>query len=266
MTSGWRLAEPAAGRGLDDADLFVRQAEQRHDVLVVVVRVLGGGMDDQRPVGVHEPGAGVGLDVVVLDERRAVGLLDDAPAAGEGRRRIPPADGPGRHDVALGVHPRRIRGHGGFGVEHRREVPVDDLDGLQGRLRGRRGFGGHQRHRLADAAHLVRRQDRLVLDDDAGQVLARDILRGEDRRHPLQRQGLFHVDAHDLGVGAVAAQGLEGQRSVEFDVGAVARRAGDFFTRTDARDAPAYELERVRHVVTSGASMRTNSPWMADSL
>ena len=46
-------------------------------------------------------------------------------------------------DVALGVDPGRIPGHGLLGVEHRREIPVDDLDGLERLLGGRFGFGGH---------------------------------------------------------------------------------------------------------------------------
>ena len=39
-------------------DLFVRQSQQGHDVLVIVVGVLGGGMDDQSPVAVDESGPG----------------------------------------------------------------------------------------------------------------------------------------------------------------------------------------------------------------
>ncbi len=135
--------EPAAGGGLDDADLFVRQSQQGHDVLVIVVGILGGGMDDQGPVAVDEPGPGVGLDSVVLDEGRPVGLLDDAPTLFERLFRVPPPNCARYQDVALGVDPGRIPGHGLLGVEHRREIPVDDLDGLERLLGGRFGLGGH---------------------------------------------------------------------------------------------------------------------------
>ncbi len=259
-------AEPAAGGGLDDADLFVGQPQNGHDVLVVVVGVLGRGIDDQGAVAVDEPGSGIGLDVIVLDERRPVGLLDDALAAGEGRLGIPPADGPRRHDVALGVHPGGVLGHGLLRVEHRRQIPVDDLDGLQRPFGGRFGFGRHQRNRIADAAHLVDGQDRLVFDDDASQVFPGDVVGGEYRHHPFQRPRLFHSDAHDFGMRAIAAERLEGQRSDQFDVRAEQGCAGDFFPGADAGDAPADAVECVRHVLTSGASMRTNSPWMAASL
>jgi len=121
----------------------VRQSQQGHDVLVIVVGILGGGMDDQGPVAVDEPGPGVGLDSVVLDEGRPVGLLDDAPTLFERLFRVPPPNCARYQDVALGVDPGRIPGHGLLGVEHRREIPVDDLDGLERLLGGRFGLGGH---------------------------------------------------------------------------------------------------------------------------
>ena len=89
------------------------------------------------------PAPASGSIVVVLDEGRPVGLLDDAPALFERLFRVPPPNCARYQDVALGVDPGRIPGHGLLGVEHRREIPVDDLDGLERLLGGRFGLGGH---------------------------------------------------------------------------------------------------------------------------
>jgi hypothetical protein len=60
--------------------------------------------------------------------------------------------------------------------------------------------GGDGRDRLADVAHDVGREDRLVAADQAVRLLARNVGRGDDRGDTVDLPRRRHVDAHDPGV------------------------------------------------------------------
>ena len=71
--------------------------------------------------------------------------------------------GEGAGGLELVVHDRR-RGHRLDLVEHGRQLLVLGVDELRRLARRRADRGQHHRDRLADVAHLVDRQDRLVVE------------------------------------------------------------------------------------------------------
>ena len=85
----------------------------------------------------------------------------------------------------VGVDERRALGDPLLDVEDRRERLVVDLDegGRLGRGLGR--LGGDGRHRVADEADAVGREDRLVLEVDAG--VEREVAPGDDGAHARDR-------------------------------------------------------------------------------
>ena len=90
---------------------------------------------------------------------------DDARGLGErgvGRLGVAGVVVPVEHDVAgdMVEQLRRAGADRGFGVGHRRQRVVFDLDRFRGIARRGQSLGDHQRHRLADMAHLAERQHR----------------------------------------------------------------------------------------------------------
>ena len=146
-------AEAAADGGGDDPHALGRQRQERGGVVAVHERGLGAGADHQR-VAVEPGGAGLGLDIGVLDEAGAEGALDhDARPGPARRRRRRGAPGPrsagcagGRHGAPARRAPRRPRGRLSPAAATRRRGSR--------RAPGRGGtvLEGDERHRLAAEA------------------------------------------------------------------------------------------------------------------
>ena len=90
------------------------------------------------------------------------------------------------------------RGHRLDFVEHRRQLLVFGNDGMRGRLGDMRIGGEHHGDRLADEAHLLHRQDRLVVERRPviriGNHLD-DVVDGDDAEHARHLLCRADVDA-----------------------------------------------------------------------
>ncbi len=202
-------AERAAHPGQRQPDLLLRQGQHRGHLLPVHVQPLGGDVQVHPAVlGRHRQARLRAQERLVLHAdlvlaadhhvRQRPHLVGDAPARDHP---LLVADVAPRQRLVLVrlVHvavPLRVEALllGGDRVQH----PVLHPDPLRrpaGRLRMVRG---HQRHRLALVAHLVDRQGRLVGDLQPVELGARDVLVGEHRVHPRQRQRRRHVHRQDV--------------------------------------------------------------------
>ncbi len=139
------------------------------------------------------------------------------------------------------VQHRRAVGHRLLRIEHRRQVLVLDLDRLERPARRQQVLGGHRGHRLADIAHLAARHDRLVVDEHAKPVLARNVVAGDDAFHALHGLGLGGVDRHDAGVRPRAAQHLDVEHVRHDHVAGIAQLARHLRRRIDAAHVGADE-------------------------
>ena len=120
-----------------------------------------------------------------------VGALDHDVAGGVG---IAAHDALVAQHVAVGVDRRVGAGDGGLGVEQRLEHLVRHGDGGQ-RPPARLGvIGRHHGDRLADVAHVVAGEHRLVGGDQAVRRLARHVGRRQHRGHARDRQRRRRVD------------------------------------------------------------------------
>ena len=106
-------------------------------------------------------------------------------------------------DALLFVQDRRVRLHGHFRIEHRRQQLVFDLEQAAGCFRGALGLGHHRRDPLADEAHDivenvgVVRIDQMILVRRRRVELARHVLPGEDRDDAGHGERLVALDRLD---------------------------------------------------------------------
>ena len=219
---------------------------------MVVVGVLGGGVDHQSPVGVHKTGPGIGLQVVVFDHRGPVCFLDHTGTAGKGTVRIPPADTAGEKQVALGMDFGRVRLHGLEGVADNRQRVVCHHNGRQSLQSGCLGFGSYQGHGIGNRTHLVGRQQGLVLVDDPHQVPAGNVRGGKDPNHPFDRQGFCDIYRNQLGMILGASKGFKHQGAFQRNVGGEHRRAFELFNRSCPWNTFANHFEFLFHISTIG--------------
>ena len=214
----------------------------------------------------------------MLHGRKPIHVLHDDVGAGERRRRIAARELELMADVRAGPRPqgRQIREVAGRRLarvdqrgprsqrlleRHRsRERLVVDVDQLE-RLLGRRLVDGRdRRHRLAlvprdpDREHRPVAICRAVVGIAPGQIGAGE--RGEDAGPGA---GARHVDARDPRVGVRRAEHLRVSHARHGQVGDVARAAGDFLDRVDARHRMADDAERSRAHRAVSAAARTAS-------
>ncbi len=150
-------AEAAADALGEDMDVAVEQPEQIAKLLLGDERRLRARAHMQ-PAVVAPPGDGaVRLQMHVLRARGRIGHLVDGVGLGEAL--LDAAELAVNVDIdvvaigdALFVQDRRARLHGGFGIEHRRQKLVLDLEQAAGFFRGGFGFGDHGGDPLADEA------------------------------------------------------------------------------------------------------------------
>ena len=113
-----------------------------------------------------------------------------------------------------------------------RDVVDPDLGGGAAGLLG--VLGCDERNRLAEVAHVVHHEDRLVGELEAVALLARDVVVGEDGMDAGHAAGLGRVDALDAGRGVGAANRVAEEHAGREEVARVGKFAGDLGDRVDA--------------------------------
>jgi hypothetical protein len=139
-------------------------------------------------------------------------------------------------------------------VEHRRQVHVVDPHGGGARERGGLGLGDDRDDRLAEVAHLVHGQDRLVVRLDLDQLqrrvqVVRDVGPGEDSHHARHRERGGRVDTREPGVVTGRPVHLEVQQAAGADVLEELRTSGDVAEGIRSGDHGADDVEVVVLVV-----------------
>jgi hypothetical protein len=246
-------AEPAADRGRDHAHGRRPHAEDVSDAVAHVERVLGRGVDDVAAALVSRDGA-ARLDRELVLAGRLELVLDDEVGARERVLDVAPRQARRPRHVAfarpfddrrigppLGVDQPRGGRKRRLEVGHRLQRFQLDLDGARPGIRLLEGLRGDGGDRLAGVAHDVPRQQRLVLDEPAGdprgvrrrrdrvdtrqqlratRVHLNDPRRCERRAHepPVQHPRLLVIDAVDrgsphLGITVAAAHVLPDDRA-----------------------------------------------------
>jgi hypothetical protein len=132
------------------------------------------------------------------------------------------------------VQDRRPGARGVAGIENRRQGLIDNLDRICRAPGDQRIFRSHGCHRLADITHFIARHDRLVIDEDAKAVDARDISAGNDAFDPFHRLSSRRVGRHDPGVGMRRAQHMHMQHARHGHIGGISQPAGNLAWRIDA--------------------------------
>ena len=131
-------------------------------------------------------------------------------------------------------------------VEQRRPLLEADLDRVDRGSGERLALRGDERDRLAEVAHLVLREQRLVgRDAERGEVPVLeqgDVLPGDHRVDAGHRLGLRRVEARDCRVVVRGAERLRPERSRDAHVVDVRRPAGDVRDAVVARDPCADDL------------------------
>ena len=169
-------------------------------------------------------------------------MLDDKVGLGDGfcgRRLVAGLVEVGEVVAALVPHRRRVRRNRFFDRRRRRQAFVLGLDQLGGVLRLVERLGNDHRHRLADEAHAVAREQRhrrgelrravaalarllrlLQAEREHGRVVA-----GQDVEHARRLPRALHVDRDELGVRVLGTHHI-GARLVDqadvVDIAAVA--------------------------------------------
>ena len=181
-----------------------------------VLEHLGAHPERQRPLRVDPADSRLRLQVDVVDERRAVGVLDHHLGPAEPLADIALAEPPTPEDVAAlvddgGAGTERVEG-----IEDAGQLLVVDLDQFGGAVGDLRRLGGDGDHGLALEADAIRRQHRLGGEHGSrrrlghaprqlhAQLVARHVGVGEDRRHTGKLRGRARVDPHDAGGGVGA--------------------------------------------------------------
>ena len=145
------------------------------------------------------------------------------------------------------------------GVEHDRQLLVDDLDQVAGVLGDVAVLGDHSRDRLAVVAHLLDRDH--VLHDRAGAERGQrrrvrgDVLAGDDADDARQRLGLRGVDRDDPRVRVRAADDRGMEHPGELDVVEVPALAAEEARVLDPVQALAEPA--ARHVARRAVSRAT---------
>ena len=216
-------AEAAARRRWQDADAAGRQAQHRRRLGAVHRRRLGAGVDHQHAApfaGLEPGGAGLGLDIGVLDMRGPDLGLGAVRGRGQPGGGIAAADKAADQQVARPLLVQQDRAWC-LGLDRVEEVGQRRPgDGEAGEVeRGDPiGLAGDQRHRLAAEAGGGLGQRRLVGErrDDAEAVAAGDVGGGEDRLEPLRQAPGVEVAKGEAGMVVRRARGANGEPAPPF--------------------------------------------------
>ncbi len=142
--------------------------------------------------------------------------------------------------AATQAHRRQHPGLPAFAVnhvEHGLELLVFDFGPPRGLARCGVRSRHHREHRLADELHQAVGENRIVGDDRAAIVLARDVGRGQHRDDARRRLDGAGIEPRDARVGALAQAQRDMARAGKFgDVVDVGRLAGNVQSRRLVRD------------------------------
>ena len=253
---GALAAEIAAQGDAVDVDALFNEVQLRGQHFLEPERRLARrpDIDARGIVGRHH--RGVGLEVNLVDLRRAEGMLDDDVRVREALLHVAGGVLLERQDVGLAV---RARGHAGIAVElrvnhrcsrrqrlrdigHGGQFLVLHLDERQRLLGGIHRFGGHRGNLVPDETHLVPGQHRQVPKTDPHLHIRHVRARQHrvDSRH-LARPRRVH--AHQRGVRQRAAQALSPKRLRYLHVSRVFHLARDFVRPLHASNRLPYDLE-----------------------
>ena len=267
-------AETAADIRHLHRDAVLRQLEHARDLFAQRKRVLAARPDFD-PIGPRVGDADERLEVVVRHAREAELVFEHMVASGE---RVGAAGCVGklvadvlarpqhrartrtvrRHDAGGGVleEGRHAVGERRFDAGGHRKVVVVDADRAQRRNRLRFAVGRDGADDVADVAHRVDRDDRLILDVVAverhhvhGNVVAR-----QHGAHAGHRSRGRSVDACHACVRSRAAQHFGVQHAGQHDVGAVDRAAADLGVRVAARGRDTHLFERGHRFLLAGVA------------
>ena len=179
-------AEGAAQAQHVDLDRAHREPQDARGDALHGGRSLGAGVDAQATALQGFGHGGLGLEVEVLLTGGVDAALDHGRAARPGPVDVAQLEGARGHDQgARRLGPARIEA-GGQLLELGR-------DARRGGARLARALGHHEGDRLAHVVHLIRREERLVLDDGPDLVVAGDV---DGREHSAHSAGA----ARGLGV------------------------------------------------------------------
>jgi hypothetical protein len=237
-------AEGAADAREMDAHLLRVDVEARRHLIAIDVEPLGGDVDVDAALPVRHGEAGLGPEERLVLDPDLVRAVDDDLALRVG---LAVADHEMPNDVRPGVFE--------VAVAHRRPVGMERLlleralhvdDGLErGVLDLDRGeclprllgvVGGDERHRLADVAHPVDREHRLVGELQAVRFPAGHVGVGEDRVHPRHGERPREVDGDDPRVRVRTAQRVAPEHPRRRQVARVVERALDLRDRVVAQE------------------------------
>ncbi|MPL96699.1 hypothetical protein SDC9_42881 [bioreactor metagenome] len=217
-------AEGAAGRRGDDADLVLGQGEDAGKLHPVARAMLAARADDHALALGRGP-APLRLHETVHLARRDIGVLDHMHRGGKARGEVAAAQPDLGHQIA--------RGMDGLGAGGKRRLHVLDkgeraIVDANERQRALGGLGIDRRHRgdrVAEVAHPVGTQRRLVLEQDAEGVHPGHVAMGDDGAHAGQGLGRGGVDRKDLGMGMGGTQDAADKHPLGPHIGHVGERA-----------------------------------------
>jgi len=187
----------------------------------------------------------------VVDERRAVGVLDDDVGAPEPFDGVAASQVPAPQDVAAVVHRRSVRGERRERVVDAGNLRVLDLDEIGGPGGDLRRLGRDGGDRLTPGSARGRRPARAACEDGAGgglghaarqfhaELVARHVARGEDRDHAGQGARGRRVEPDDTRRRVRAPNDAAVEHAGQRQVARVDRPAAHFFPRVGPRLAPA---------------------------
>ena len=138
----------------------------------------------------------------------------------------------------------------------RRQVFVIDLDRLRGAERRRLVHRHNRGNRVADIAHPIKRNHRLVAQTDAVELIRQrcHVLAGHNAYDARHRQCSGGIDMANAGMRQRAAQQLAMQKTRKRKVPGVDRASGNFRTTFDRIVAAACALLDAVHYACSRAS------------
>ena len=124
--------------------------------------------------------------------------------------------------------------------------------------------GGHRGNDVADAAHFVDDQHRLIFDTGAEIWIQSDqVVACHHGAHTAQRRGFAGIDAQKFRMGIGAAQRLGVELASEFHIGNIAHRAADLGAAADHFNVGAdkgHDLFSVLPLARVCSARRVNTP------
>ena len=138
----------------------------------------------------------------------------------------------GRRQLDRVVNQHRARLERVVNAEHRRQLFIIDFDQFERRFGGIDGQCRHRRHRIADMAHLLRRDDGLILEHRPVKRLyafvVQDIIARQHRHDTGNLLSLARVDARNPRMRIRTAENFPVHHSRHAHVRQVLRPSGHF--------------------------------------